>query len=237
MSGDDGGKVERGKRKGWGCWTVFFVLLVVGCLLLGLYVYKHGFHVASRPQDFSIVIASKSGRDFKEGECLIVLEQTRELTVALPCPPEGRKESWIISVVPYDGGVIPPETSNYGVFLGPAVYNNISGFYVLARGHKFRFFDLMRIDPDVVYHENPSPKDASGGDTFNGATYSVDPLASPEEGRANIQKIRDTFQLSNAGRGNLPSVKEAELVRAFLEAEEEELERLLSEEKEQPESR
>jgi len=79
-----------------------------------------------------------------------------------------------------------------GFAFGPGITKHLY-LYGIAEGHEFSRFERDKIDPNVVYQENPAP--TSFRDTILGATYYLEPLSSREDQLKNIENIEKTFGL------------------------------------------
>jgi hypothetical protein len=188
------------------------------------------------PKGFTIMVADRSGKPLQD-DGLIIFEKEWAFAWAGPCPKVGPEHRSLIGVFRYNAPIEVPTVRTLCIPFGPAIFRSVSGFYVLARGYKLRYFGVMHVDPDVTYDTEPSPTGEAWRDRYKRGTYRLTPLTTIEERKTNIQEIKDVFHLWNGGRGILRSLRDARIVRAFLKAEEEELERLLAEEKGPPESR
>ncbi len=79
-----------------------------------------------------------------------------------------------------------------GFALGPGITKYLY-LYGVAEGHAISRFKRDKVDPDVVYQENPAP--TSFRDTILGATYFLEPLTSRENRIKNVENIEKTFGL------------------------------------------
>jgi len=190
-------------------------LAVLAILIALLYFQK-----AAEPSNFRIFVESKSGRPILKDDCIVVFEKRSELSWAIPSPERGIPLSpKIIGIVPYHDSLIAPQIFNRGFRYGPAIYVELY-LKILAKGHRASYFKLMRVSPDVEYHEKPSKTGRPWEDGYIGATYRIEPTTSEIDIRKNIDEINRYIKMDLRG-------ETARVCRDLIDAEEERLKRLM----------
>jgi len=182
--------------------------------------------VGGGPVSFQVSLASKSGIPLQDNDVLLIFEEEWWYTWYLPeTYPKFGGGNRIVGVSSATSEKYPA-VYNGGFILGPGIAKDLF-LYGLAKGHSYSRFAETKINPNVVYQDNPAP--TSFSDTILGATYYLEPLSSREDELKNIENIEKTFGLF--GRTTEIEIKDEDKkkIESFVRKMREELEEETSE--------